>query len=103
MSGAGTRRVLPSPLRMLMRAGVGGEEASSEVGDRERVELEESEGVEGYEERVTVAVSAEVWRVWVAVRAVVVDARELVVEGREPAEEGREVLPLGMAAASWHW
>jgi hypothetical protein len=72
----------------LTRAGVGGVDCSSEVGEMERMEEVEREGVDGYEEtRVTVAVSALVCRVWVAVR--------------EPAVEGREVL--GGACASWHW
>jgi hypothetical protein len=68
---------------MLMRAGVAG--AGS--GDNERVErLEDaSEGVLGYEEtRVTVAVSALVWRVCVNVL--------------EPSVEDREEIGWGM-----HW
>ena len=70
---------MPSPFKMLMRAGVAGVSGEfGEVvvgsGESERVE---SAGVEGYEERrVTVAVSALSWRVWARVRDPAVEGRE---------------------------
>jgi hypothetical protein len=70
-----------------------GEDVDSEVGETERVELDEREGVEGCEGMsvVSSAVEALVWRVCVAVTELAVDA---AVDGREE---------VGRGGASVHW